>query len=127
LILIPRGSCDGNWQTFTGVAPNAEPIAGHIEKRTGLIRAYLSRVECGHTIPTLGTLDKWAKALDLEASQLFFSGKGQPEAPKSAKQISLGKDEEKILGFFKKMPLHDKQLLLSLARKMTTAKTERAR
>ena len=29
---------------------------GDIEKRTGLLRCYLSRVENGHTIPSLDTL-----------------------------------------------------------------------
>lgn len=98
---------------------------GDIEERTGLFRCYISRVECGHTVPLLGTLGKWAKALDLELYQLFFSGLGPPEAPKSAKKISLGRNEEKLLAFFKEMPLHDKQLLLSLARKMTMPKAKR--
>src|SRR5437868_4122361 len=31
---------------------------GDIEKRTGLLRCYLSRVENGHTIPSLDTLAK---------------------------------------------------------------------
>ena len=100
---------------------------GDIERRTGLIRCYVSRVECGHTIPALGTLEKWAKALDLELYQLFFSGPGQPVAPKSAKKISLGKYEAKLLGSFKEMPLHHRQLLLSLARRMTIPKTAPAR
>jgi len=98
---------------------------GDIEKRTGLLRCYVSRVECGHAVPSLETMEKWAKALDLKLYQLFFSGPGQPEAPKSAKKIALGKYEEKLLGFFKEMPLHNRQLLLSLARKMTIQKTER--
>ena len=31
---------------------------GDIEKRTGLLRCYLSRVENGHTVPSLDTLVK---------------------------------------------------------------------
>ena len=38
---------------------------GDIEKRTGLLRCYLSRVENGHTIPSLDTLAKIATAMDL--------------------------------------------------------------
>jgi transcriptional regulator with XRE-family HTH domain len=38
---------------------------GHIEKRTGLLRCYLSRVECGHTVPSIETLEKWARALEV--------------------------------------------------------------
>src|SRR5579871_6130535 len=38
---------------------------GTIEKATGLLRAYVSRVENGHTIPGVETLEKWARALDM--------------------------------------------------------------
>jgi transcriptional regulator with XRE-family HTH domain len=44
---------------------------GDIEDRTGLLRCYVSRVENGHTVPSLETLEKWAKALDVSLSQLF--------------------------------------------------------
>lgn len=62
---------------------------GDIEKRTGLLRCYLSRVECGHTVPSLATLEKWAKALDLEFYQLFFVGKGKPQAPRATRRGRL--------------------------------------
>jgi transcriptional regulator with XRE-family HTH domain len=44
---------------------------GDIEKKTGLLRCYLSRVENGHTVPSLDTLSKIALALDLPISQFF--------------------------------------------------------
>ena len=44
---------------------------GDIEKKTGLLRCYLSRVENGHTVPSLDTLSKIAVALDLPISQFF--------------------------------------------------------
>jgi transcriptional regulator with XRE-family HTH domain len=44
---------------------------GHIEKRTGLLRCYVSRVENGHTVPSIETLEKWTKALEINLSQLF--------------------------------------------------------
>jgi transcriptional regulator with XRE-family HTH domain len=34
---------------------------GEIEKRTGLLRCYISRVENGHTVPSLETLEKMAR------------------------------------------------------------------
>ena len=68
-------------QDFQPVAPDPAPIQigvtirgyrlqrgmsqGDIEKRTGLLRCYLSRVENGHTVPSLDTLQKIAGALDL--------------------------------------------------------------
>jgi transcriptional regulator with XRE-family HTH domain len=44
---------------------------GDVEKKTGLLRCYLSRCENGHTIPSLETLEKWSNALDISMSQLF--------------------------------------------------------
>ena len=47
---------------------------GDIEKRTGLLRCYTSRVENGHTVPSLETLERMAKALEIETYQLFLEG-----------------------------------------------------
>jgi len=44
---------------------------GDIEKKTGLLRCYLSRVENGHTVPSIDTLSKIAQALDLSIAQFF--------------------------------------------------------
>jgi len=52
---------------------------GDIEKRSGLLRAYLSRVENGYTIPTIETLEKWAEALDVPKYQFFYQGDKPPE------------------------------------------------
>jgi ribosome-binding protein aMBF1 (putative translation factor) len=64
---------------------------GDIEKRTGLLRCYLSRVENGHTVPSLETLQKIARALDLQLSQFFaeetVSKEMSTTPPTSAKAI----------------------------------------
>src|SRR5580658_2995775 len=44
---------------------------GDIEKRTGLLRCYISRVENGHTVPAIDTLEKMAQALDVPMYRLF--------------------------------------------------------
>lgn len=38
---------------------------GDIEKRTGLLRCYTSRVENGHTVPSVNTLEKMSRALEV--------------------------------------------------------------
>ena len=43
---------------------------GDIEKRTGLMRYYISRVENGHTVPAIETLEKMARALEMPLYQL---------------------------------------------------------
>ena len=54
---------------------------GDIEKRTGLLRCYISRVENGHTVPGIETLEKMARALEISVYRLFYDGEGPPELP----------------------------------------------
>jgi transcriptional regulator with XRE-family HTH domain len=54
---------------------------GHIEKRTGLLRCYISRVENGHTVPAVATLEKLARALEVPLYKLFYDGKAPAKAP----------------------------------------------
>jgi transcriptional regulator with XRE-family HTH domain len=44
---------------------------GDVEKRTGLLRCYISRVENGHTVPSVDTLEKMARALEIPTYRLF--------------------------------------------------------
>ncbi len=46
---------------------------GDLEKRTGLMRCYISRVENGHTVPSIETLSRIARALDAPLADLFVS------------------------------------------------------
>src|SRR5215475_7556631 len=55
---------------------------GDIERRTGLIRSYLSRVENGHTVPSLETLEKLASALEVPLYVLLYDGDQPPPPPK---------------------------------------------
>ena len=48
---------------------------GDIEQRTGLLRCYISRVENGHTVPVLETLEKFCRALEVPLYQLFYEGR----------------------------------------------------
>jgi len=52
---------------------------GDIEKRAGLIRVYVSRVENGHTVPSIETLEKFARALEVPMYQLFYDGEEPPK------------------------------------------------
>lgn len=44
---------------------------GDIEKKTGLLRCYISRVENGHTVPAIETLEKMARALEVPMHGLY--------------------------------------------------------
>lgn len=102
---------------------------GHIERRTGLLRCYTSRVENGHTVPSFDTLEKYARALEVPLYQLFYEGNEPPNLAKLKDALeeegsewgSSGKDA-KILSQFRKlfgrMHERDRILLLVTARKM---------
>ena len=47
---------------------------GVIEQRTGLLRCCVSRVKNEHTVPTVDTLEKWARALEVPIYKIFLDG-----------------------------------------------------
>ena len=90
---------------------------GDIEKRTGLLRCYLSRVENGHTVPSLETLQKIAGALDLELAQFFAV---DPVA-KEVSPLNLSEEEIRFLTQVQRYSANlsesDRRLLLAMVRK----------
>ena len=102
---------------------------GEIEKRSGLLRCYISRVENGYTVPAVETLEKLARALEVPMYQLFYDGEEPPKLSKSvnAKSAddtawgSTGKDARMLAKFrrrFSQMKDADRGLMLSVAQKM---------
>ncbi len=99
---------------------------GDIEKRCGLLRAYLSRVEHGHTVPSIETLEKLARGLEVPLYQLFYEGEEPPKLPhlpkrKTAEEIAFGRSKEEA-GFLNhlrrllaRMSKSRRQLLLLMA------------
>src|ERR1700733_7834438 len=55
---------------------------GDVEHRTGLLRCYTSRVENGHTVPSIETLEKYARALEIPMYRFFYDGEEPPRKPK---------------------------------------------
>jgi len=102
---------------------------GDIEKRTGLLRCYISRVENGHTVPALDTIEKIARALEVPLYQMFYDGEEPPVLPKlprrrSADDIiwgSAGKDARTLTRFRRllgKIDDKDRKLLFFMAQKL---------
>ena len=94
---------------------------GDIEKRTGLLRCYLSRVENGHTIPSLDTLSKIAGAMELALSQ-FFAESGHSNGSKGLPQLS--DDEVRFLSQIRRYSVSlndsDRKLVLAMVKKMAS-------
>jgi transcriptional regulator with XRE-family HTH domain len=110
---------------------------GDIEKRTGLLRCYISRVENGHTVPAIETLEKMARALEVPMYQLFYEGEEPPKLPRlpkrgSADDIawgSTGKDARflnKLRRVLGRTDEENRKLLLFMAQKMARPRTVRA-
>lgn len=96
---------------------------GDIEKKTGLLRCYLSRVENGHTVPSLDTLSKIASALDLPIAQ-FFS---DDSLNKQMSTQKLSDEELKFLNQIRRYSSNltkpDRELLLTMVRKFAATAT----
>ena len=102
---------------------------GAIEKRSGLLRCYVSRVENGHTVPAVETLEKFARALEIPLYHLFYEGDKPPALPhlqsgkKGAKIAwgNTGKDARylgKLVRALSRINARNRQLLFFAAQKM---------
>jgi transcriptional regulator with XRE-family HTH domain len=104
---------------------------GDVEKTSGLLRCYISRVEHGHTVPSLETLEKFAAALDVPLYRLFYTGEDTPATPNLTPRRTLEELAEdpgnpgsearfllKLKGLVGKMVESDRNFLLDFARKL---------
>ena len=106
---------------------------GDIEKRTGLLRCYISRVENNHTVPAVDTLEKLARALEVPMYQLFHAGEASPDVRRSKPDDHdnhdnwgmTGRDREYVSTLQKalaKMTPEDHKLLLHMVQKVAKRK-----
>ena len=79
-----------------------------MERRTGLLRCYISRVENGHAVPVIETLEKLTPALEVPLYQLFYDGDALRERPqflkrnkKSRVEVVNSNREERTLNQFR--------------------------
>jgi transcriptional regulator with XRE-family HTH domain len=102
---------------------------GDIEKRTGLLRCYISRVENGHTVPAIETLEKLARAMEIALYQLFYEGEEPPALlnlpnRKTSDDMAWGssRKDARLLNQLRRqlgrMDNDDRLLLLFMAQKM---------
>lgn len=106
---------------------------GDIEKASGLLRCYISRVEHGHTVPSIDTLERFAAALDLPLYRLFYSGEEAPSLPHLSRRKTLEEAAEeegeagsearfllKLRGLLENMVETDRHFLLDFAKKLAS-------
>ncbi|HKS95925.1 MAG TPA: helix-turn-helix transcriptional regulator [Terriglobia bacterium] len=105
---------------------------GDIEETTGLLRCYVSRVENGHTVPSLETLERFAAALDVPVYQFFYTGEDPPKTPRLTERRTLeelaeedgsaGTDARfllKLKNFVSRIAESDRDVLLNLAKRLS--------
>lgn len=102
---------------------------GDIEKRTGLLRCYISRVENGHTVPAVETLEKFARALEVPMYALFYDSEEPPSVTPLRVNPALwgsnGRDAHVLAEFRRRLSRvnpRDRKLLLAMARKLAKGK-----
>src|ERR1700694_3571015 len=106
---------------------------GEGEKRTGLLRTYVSRLENGHAVPSVETLEKLARALEVPIYQLFYDGEEPPMVPSILKRKpvddtawgSTGKDARclyKCRRLLSRMEESDRKILMSMAQQLARRK-----
>src|ERR1700693_3829956 len=109
---------------------------GDIEKRTGLLRCYISRVENGHTVPAIETLEKLARALEIPLYQVFYDGEEPPKLPnllkrKTSDDIAFGNSGKqvtylhKLRKYLSKAAEPDRKLIMFMAQKMAGGRNRR--
>lgn len=102
---------------------------GQVEKRTGLLRCYISRVENGHTVPSIETVEKLARALEVPLYQIFWEGEEIPALAKLPGRVTEnevaadGSPERaqfihRMAQLFYLLSEEDRQLLLVAAQRM---------
>ncbi len=114
------------WERLRELRAAKDLSQGDIEKRTGLLRCYISRVENGHTVPALETLEKLARAMDVELYQLFYDGGDDPPTTRSTGMPTglrgSGKDARTLDRFrrlLSRMTEEDQELVISIAKIMS--------
>lgn len=102
---------------------------GDMEKRTGLLRCYISRVENGHTVPSVETLVKFAQALQIPIYHLLYQGEGLTRAEDSSPRIrdwaSTGKGYRTFTKFrqaLSRMSEADRELFLEMTKTFVRAR-----
>lgn len=109
---------------------------GGVEKRTGLMRCYISRVENGHTVPAVETIEKYAWALEVPMYQLSYDGDKPPEPPNLPKRKTVdeiawgssGKDARFLSNFRRilgRVEEKGRKLLMSFPQKLASKRNGR--
>jgi transcriptional regulator with XRE-family HTH domain len=84
----------------------------------GPLGCYISRVERGYTAPSLSTLAKFAKALNVEHYQFLFEKQGQPRSAALPNRPALSRSASRLLRLYEGMPASDRKLLVLVATKI---------
>jgi transcriptional regulator with XRE-family HTH domain len=108
---------------------------GDIENKTGLLRCYTSRVENGHTIPNVETLEKYARALEIPLYRLFTNRESAnvPKLLTVKREAEWGLDSKHhselrlFANAIRRLDDRKRKLLLGIAQEMATRRVKKLR
>src|SRR5277367_7002061 len=123
--IIPDGGMMVIGEKLKALRAQKNMSQGDVEKRTGLLRCYISRVENGHTVPSIDTLEKMAQALEIPTYRLFTDDKHvtKPNLPRepARSRVTISNQERDLRAFAKLLARMDdkgRRLLIHMATKM---------
>lgn len=106
---------------------------GDVEETTGMLRCYISRVENGHTVPSLETLERFAAALDVPLYRFFYADEDPPATQSLTPRPTLeelageGSEDGRAAHFLLKLKTYagrfaeaDRDVLLTMAKRLAT-------
>jgi len=91
---------------------------GDVERRSGLLRSYISRVEGGYTAPSISTLEKFAKALEVEPYQLLLNRGGQARPIPMPTHSEMSRSATRLVRVYERLSAGNRRLLITLASKL---------
>lgn len=92
---------------------------GDVERRSGLLRSYISRVEGGGTTPSLATIEKLAKVLEVEPyqllyGQLLYGGNGRPRPAAIPDRRGISRSASNFLKAYQGLSVSNRRIIGSL-------------
>lgn len=90
---------------------------GDLERRTGLMRCYISRVENGHTVPSIETLSRIARALEAQLVDLFL-GADSPADTGGTAEATAQEFLEQMRGYLPVLSGEEREQILEMVRRL---------
>lgn len=96
---------------------------GDVERKTGMLRCYISRTENNHLVPSLESLEKFAQALEVPLYLFFYEGEDTQISPRTDDRIPWQMDNRmrQFARIVRQLGPTERQVLLRTAERLSKA------